>query len=115
MEWSASDQTQHLHLAAGEVPYASPSTDEDDDDRTKQVMLWEKESDDEVPCASLSADDDHCNQKLPAARPAVLSTDTGMKIPRVSTIKRFQKDNNSQARDYVACNEQYARVFGGPM
>jgi len=80
MEWSASDQTQHLHSAAGEVPYASPSTDEDDDDRTKQAMLWEKESDDEVPCASLSADDDHCDQKLPAARPAILSTDTAMKI-----------------------------------
>jgi hypothetical protein len=46
----------------------------------KQAMLWKKESDDEVPCAFLSADEDDCDQKLPAARPAVLSTDTVMEI-----------------------------------
>jgi hypothetical protein len=67
-------------LRRGEVPYASPSTDEDDSDRTKQAMLWEKESDDEVPCAFLSVDEDDCDQKLPAARPAVLSRDTVMEI-----------------------------------
>ena len=73
-------EIQCLRLGRGEVPYASPSTDEDDGDRTKQDMLWEKESDDEVPCASLSADEDDCDQKLPAARPAVLSRDTVMEI-----------------------------------
>ena len=73
-------EIQRLGLGRGEVPYASPSTDEDDGDRTKQAMLWEKESDDEVPCAFLSADEDDCDQKLPAARPAILSTDTVMEI-----------------------------------
>jgi hypothetical protein len=73
-------EIQLLILGRGEVPYASPSTDEDDGDRTKQAMLWEKESDDEVPCASLSADEDDCDQKLPAARPAILLMDTVMEI-----------------------------------
>jgi hypothetical protein len=73
-------EIQRLGLGRGEVSYASPSTDEDDGDRTKQAMLWEKELDDEVPCASLSVEEDDCDQKLPAARPAVLSTDTVMEI-----------------------------------
>jgi hypothetical protein len=73
-------EIQCLGLGRGEVPYASPSTDEDNGDRTKQAMFWEKESNDEVPCAFLSADEDDCDQKLPAARPAVLSTDTFMEI-----------------------------------
>ena len=107
-------EIQCLGLGRGEVPYASPSTDEDDGDRTKQAMLWEKDSDDEVPCASLSADEDDCDQKLPAARPAVDRHRHGNHPPRVSTIKRFRKANDSRARDYVACNEQYARAFGGP-
>ncbi len=74
------DVDDDVGLGRGEVPYATPSTDEDNGDQTKQAMLCEKESDDEVPCASLSADEDDCNQKLPAARPAVLSMDTVMEI-----------------------------------
>jgi len=52
-------EIQCLGLGRGEVPYVSPSTDEDDGDRTKQAKL---------PAAS------------PAARPAVLLTDTVMEI-----------------------------------
>ena len=52
-------EIQCLRLGRGEVPYASPSTDEDDGDRTKQAKL---------PAAS------------PAARPAVLLTDTVIEI-----------------------------------
>jgi hypothetical protein len=32
-------EIQRLGLGRGDVPYASPSTDEDDGDRTKQAML----------------------------------------------------------------------------
>jgi hypothetical protein len=50
VKWQALE-IQHLRLGRGEVPYASPSVDEDDGD-----------------------------QKLPAARPAVLSTAAVMEI-----------------------------------
>ena len=86
-------EIQRLGLGRGEVPYMSPSTDEDDGDRTKQAMLWEKESDDEVPCASLSADEDDCDQKLPSARPAVLSTDTVIEI--IHLVSQQSKDSDA--------------------
>ena len=108
-------EIQLLRLGRGEVPYASPSTDEDNGDRTKQAMLWEKESDDEVPCAFLSADEDDCDQKLPAARPVILLTDTVMEIIHLVSQQSnaFEKPTIAEL-EIMLRNEQYARVFGGP-
>ena len=108
-------EIQCLGLGRGEVPYASPSTDEDDGDRTKQAMLWENKLDDEVPCSSLSTDKDDCDQKVPAARPAVLSTDTIMEIIHLVSQQSnaFEKPTIAEL-EIMLRNEQYARVFGGP-
>jgi hypothetical protein len=59
-----------------------------DGDLVTAVNIWRG-----VPCASLSADEDDGDQKLPAARPAVLST------AAVSSSTQLPRDNNDDGDD----------------